>query len=392
MKEIIVVYGNMGSGKSTFAKALNKQLPDFKYVCLDDHRRDNFADVLDEDHSSFEFEKKVKKEMEDQLGRYSRIIYETTGGTDFFRKMYYEFVKQQYEVTLVKTACPLDECLRRHEKRERRGHFHVVPKYKKALSPYEAIRKFDEKSAWIRPDVVLDSVKYSAEELVSQFMMANSKEDKGSELRKLIADFDYDRALTWYKQHVEGKFFIKQLLDKGEDDYNRGKLKAELNLALESLESKPLPEPSMEADPEETTPEERTLPRKILPKIVENAPSSMDDQKLKEEWRPKFAEANQLFAQLDYIQDKEERKTKCFELLDLMDEVEKTWQKADFLKKYGQMPNFDNAGVDQLTTNQAATRIRTLRTYISKAKKGILKDERVPEWEAEIKELELLIR
>src|SRR5690606_21780122 len=263
MKEIIAVYGNMGSGKSTFAKALNKQLPDYKYICLDDYRRDHFADVLDEDHSSFEFEKKVKKEMEDQLGRYSKIIYETTGGTDFFRKMYYEFVKQQYSVTLVKIACPLDECLRRHEKRERRGHFHVVPKYKKELSPYEAIRKFDEKSAWIRPDVVLDSGKHYADELLSQFMLSFSKEDKGSELRKLIADFDYDRALAWYKQHVEGKFFIKQLLDKGEDDYNRGKLKAELNLALQSLESQPLPEPSMGADLEETTPEERTPVRKI---------------------------------------------------------------------------------------------------------------------------------
>src|SRR5690606_30172966 len=148
----------------------------------------------------------------------------------------------------------------------------------------------------------------------------------------------------------------------------------------------------IDADLEETTPEERILARKNLPKIVEHAPASIDEQKLKDEWRPMYAEANQLFAQLDLIQDDEERKQACFQILDLMNDVEKVWEKADFLKKYGKLPNFDNAGVDQLTTNQAATRIRTLRTYISKAKKGILKDERVPEWEAEIKELEMLIR
>src|SRR5690606_1772296 len=97
-------------------------------------------------------------------------------------------------------------------------------------------------------DIVLDSLVHNPEQLVQRFLMSYSKEDKGSELRKLIADFQYDKALFWYKRHVEGKFFIKQLLDKGEDDYNRGKLKAELNLALESLESQPMPEPSMEAD------------------------------------------------------------------------------------------------------------------------------------------------
>src|SRR5690606_39073475 len=144
----------------------------------------------------------------------------------------------------------------------------------------------------------------------------------------------------------------------------RGKLKTELNLALESLKSQPLPEPTIAAELEGTTPGERTLPRKKLPKIVENAPTSLDEQKLKEEWLPKYAEAHQYFAQLELIQDDEERKQACFQILALMDDVEKIWQKADFLKQYGQLPNFDNAGIEQLTTEQAATRIRTLRTYI----------------------------
>jgi hypothetical protein len=225
------------------------------------------------------------------------------------------------------------------------------------------------------------------------------------ELQSIIDEFDYEKALEWYKKHVQGKFFIKELLSKGKDQYNILKLKKELNEALASLQPEPVIKPisnrqlkeelqELAEDLKDELREEASqiFENKPKVKLVEQAAATPDEFLLDGEWKPKYKEANFLFGRLEFTDDIEKRKEMAFAILDLMDEVEEAWQKKDFLKVHGQLPNYENAGIEQLTPDQHATRIRTLRTYISKARKGKLDATRIPDWEGEIAEHERRLR
>lgn len=196
------------------------------------------------------------------------------------------------------------------------------------------------------------------------------------ELQSILEDFDYNRGLDWFKSHVPGKYFIKELLSSGEDPYNRSKLIDELR-AAESLFS-----------PKEDC-RSTSAPIPDIPKgISEYVPETMELAQLATEWKPLYKEANHYFETIGYLQSAEERKAAAFKILDLMDEVSRIWEKKDFLEAHGQLPEFNYQGIEQLSPAQAATRINTLRTYISKANKGKLNKDNIPKWEAEKLELE----
>lgn len=233
--------------------------------------------------------------------------------------------------------------------------------------------------------------------------------DMRKELQSIIDEFDYEKALEWYKKHVQGKFFIKELLSKGKDQYNILKLKKELNEALAALQPEPISRPISNRQLKEELEElaedlkdeiredadsyrHQIFEKKAPIRLVENAAANKDEFLLDGEWKPKYKEANFLFGRLEFTDDVEKRKKMAFAILDLMDEVEEAWQKKDFLKVHGQLPNYENAGIEQLTPDQHATRIRTLRTYISKARKGKLDATRIPDWEGEIAEHERRLR
>ncbi|MFN3802185.1 hypothetical protein [Belliella pelovolcani] len=209
-----------------------------------------------------------------------------------------------------------------------------------------------------------------------------------TELQSIIKDFNYEKALKWYLQHVQGKFFIKEMLQKGEDPFNVLKLKKELNLVLDSLPDliqklNPIPDQDQSLDDE--VPKGNLKP-KI--KVVDFAAKSRDELIVDDEWKTLYKEAAYYHTQLDHITDPIERRDAAFKILDLMDEVEKLWAKRDFIQQYGQLPTFEDHGIESLDPRQMSKRISTVRTYISKARKGKLNAEKIPTWEAEIQELE----
>lgn len=199
------------------------------------------------------------------------------------------------------------------------------------------------------------------------------------ELQQLLREFDYASAYAWFAQHVPGKYFIKELLSKGEDPYNRAKLIGELRAIEESF----APAPKQNTV---------TPPKEVSPILVQQAAPTLNESLLDEEWKPKFKEANHWFETIGYMATAEERKTAAFRILDLMDEVEEAWHTKDFMKQYGQAPDFESQGIEQLSIPQMTTRITTLRTYISKANKGKLNKDSIPKWEAEKAELERRVR
>lgn len=393
MKTIIIVTGNMGSGKSTFCKLLRDKLPGYAYICLDDFRKKRFADVLTEQHDPLQFEREVAKATEREFDQHDKIIYETTGATRFFKDMYYRLIANRHRVYLVRIDCPSELCLKRHRTREQNGHFHVVPQYGKGLTAEELINRYAEKTRWIRPDLVLDSKALLPGQLIARFLRAYFPKDKEQELCQLIADFHYQECLDWFKRNVPGKVFVKETLSSGEDDFNRLKLKKELNEHLDQLQNTPQdPVPSPSAARQQTSHKEMDAVAEKPGTHAKPSTSDLDStnysEPTREEWAPLYKEANFLFIELEHETDEDKRKEMAFRILDLMDEVQQLWDKADFVKKYGQLPNFDKSGIDNLSESQMTKRIHTLRTYISKARKGKLKKDRIPEWEAEKKELE----
>jgi hypothetical protein len=210
------------------------------------------------------------------------------------------------------------------------------------------------------------------------------------ELQRILAHFDYEKALEWFKKHVTGKYFLKELLSTGEDQYNRAKLIEELRVIEETFVIARRHDEAISIDETASSPQKAT--RSDAPKLVESAAATLDLAMLDQEWKPKYKEANHWFERLEFIPTEEERKAAAFRILDLMDEVEQVWQKKDFVQKFGEVPVFADQGIDALTTAQMVTRINTLRSYISKAHKGKLSKEKIPAWEAEKTELERRVR
>lgn len=93
-------------------------------------------------------------------------------------------------------------------------------------------------------------------------------------------------------------------------------------------------------------------------------------------------------------ESKEERAKDSNEILDLMDEVKSSWDKIDYFKEHGKLPEVPEPVAKVLSDNpiELLMRRNTLRTYISSARKGNhprRKPEHIPAWEAEIEQIEL---
>lgn len=217
-----------------------------------------------------------------------------------------------------------------------------------------------------------------------------------AELQRILSNWSYSEGLEWYKAHVQGKFFLKELFSKSDDAYNAQKLRSSLNDIFRELPDeyqapkKETPKPTGEK-PLLKLPKASIEALKI-PKVVEDAALSPEEMQLDEEWKPLYREAMYRRQSLTEEMSDAERKEIAFEVLNLMDEVQKIWEKKDFLRKHGSLPEFENPGLDGLSLQQMMTRRNTLRSYLSKAKKGQLKSDKIPEWEAEIQELERRIK
>lgn len=231
-----------------------------------------------------------------------------------------------------------------------------------------------------------------------------------AELQRILDAWDYEQGLGWFRKHVEGKFFLKEMLTKGPDPYNVKKLKEALYELLPSLpEDTILSSKASESIPKpfiDRTKPPKAVPDKIVgnsteakktinakaPKVVHQAAESLEEHHLNREWKPRYKEAAYYHSELSEAKSEEENRKLAFQILDTMDEVEALWKKRDFVRQYGVKPDFEFQGLSSLTPTQLLNRRNTLRSYVSKAKKGKLNAEKVPEWDAEIAAVEKLMK
>jgi hypothetical protein len=189
-------------------------------------------------------------------------------------------------------------------------------------------------------------------------------------ITSLISAGDYQKSLDFYSLQPLASNFKIRLLKKGKDSFNIKMLNDELKKIMDSI-----PEDSQKTTELHSADEKE---KEIL--------------YLDSLWKPEFKKANYIFSQLDHINDPEERKETAFKILNLMDAVQEIWYQKDFYLQHGTKPSFPVPKDLGLSPAQAATRLRTVRTYISKARKGILDHSKIPDWENEILELNKLLQ
>jgi len=159
----VVVYGNIASGKSSFARELVKALKGFVYVCMDQVRVDSYLNgpTL----KSIEFERKCEKLCEGMLKRNNHIVYETTGVSQFAKNMLLDLSRNS-QVFYIFLDCPADLCLRRYQSRKQGGYFSIAPAFSDRLSIGEFINKVADQQRGMKKDVVLRSDRLSTIEML----------------------------------------------------------------------------------------------------------------------------------------------------------------------------------------------------------------------------------
>lgn len=189
----------------------------------------------------------------------------------------------------------------------------------------------------------------------------------------ILKNFRYADALRFYKSQFPNKKFTIEQLEAGEDLFNSEKLKSLLEEFYSTipeiiLESQ---EPSNEAQ-------------------VQTKTETISDESEKD-WKDPYKKAAFLFARIKLLKTDEERKNSAFQILELMDEVERIFEAIDFKKAHGKLPDYDYKGYSDLTDFQKSVRINTLKTYISKERKKDPDSPKIGEYLNEISILKALL-
>lgn len=170
-KLVIVIYGNVGSGKTTVSKKLNKVFPDFDYVNLDDFRlyvEDNleYSDLMERDCIA-------ENLCEERLCHGSnKIIFETTRVTKFFQQVerHIYFYNQGYEKInfffVYLKVSPDVSYKRFNERLTQPGYRQAKFVHSDKFSIVDGIRYFHNKQSQTTFNLSFDSDKLSADDIV----------------------------------------------------------------------------------------------------------------------------------------------------------------------------------------------------------------------------------
>jgi predicted kinase len=107
----IIIYGNIASGKSTIARYLANKLEGYRYVCLDDTRKELWMEQPDLGAGQRDLiaQDRCLKEL------HGRVVFESTAVTRFFKRAKQKLADQ--ELVYIHLYCPVATCLRRYNAR-----------------------------------------------------------------------------------------------------------------------------------------------------------------------------------------------------------------------------------------------------------------------------------
>jgi len=107
----VLVFGNLGAGKTTFALALKNQHIDFEYLAIDEFRQ-NFSD------GTMLGEGMAKNNFIDSIDEHSNQIIEATGLGETAQLLFSKINGIECKVLVVILLTPLDICLKRLNERK----------------------------------------------------------------------------------------------------------------------------------------------------------------------------------------------------------------------------------------------------------------------------------
>ena len=169
----IVVFGNMGSGKSTFCRNIKKLLPTYQYILIDTIRK-NFANKyinVDE----FKMETLCMEELKRQIFSATNLIYETTAATKLFESIKPR-LRGYFKTFYIYIKCPVHECQNRCDIRKQKGHKIAMPPIFKNRTELQVLHHFENKHYNVGFDLELNSAILSEEEMITKFIdFFNSK-------------------------------------------------------------------------------------------------------------------------------------------------------------------------------------------------------------------------
>lgn len=110
-KFAFIIYGNIASGKTSVAKLLAQSLPQLKHLCADDIRIEASLSgkILSENE--------VYSLMVEQISQHTQIIFESTGGGNFFKHYLRQFTATGFKVVRVYLKCSPLVCYNRYQNR-----------------------------------------------------------------------------------------------------------------------------------------------------------------------------------------------------------------------------------------------------------------------------------
>jgi deoxyadenosine/deoxycytidine kinase len=166
-KICIIVFGNIASGKSSFARTLAQELEGFEYICFDQVRIDIYLENYLK--GSIEREEMAKKRCRNLLLNNKLIVFETLAISDYYNRMLPELKQNFNKLIFVKVDCSAFTCKRRYFKRNMDGYFCIAPPFNHKLSIDEYIDQTEREQKKLIYDIVLNSENLTTKQMIAVF-------------------------------------------------------------------------------------------------------------------------------------------------------------------------------------------------------------------------------
>lgn len=200
---------------------------------------------------------------------------------------------------------------------------------------------------------------------------------------------DYEAGRLLYEQHGRNAV-LKRTLSHGPSVYNRSAVREELvKLAASVVVPADFVVLGWQPGPPDKT--VTATPDYAHPGVKHDLIAGLEKQ-----WKPLYKEASFLQSQLGGAKDNTERAKLAHSILNTMDKVQELWEASDYVKEHGKLlpvPKVVPPAVLDLSNAVAVLKCRNnLRAQISKQKRNAERAADVAAWEAEVKQLDKVLK
>lgn len=169
--QAIVIIGNIASGKTTLAKKLIEQLPDFAYICLDQLRISVTESLPSLDINPVTRDRTAERIAMGMIDQKRYIIFESTGASQFYHRAIFR-MRDKFQVFTVKLMADTDTLYARYLERRERGQFQLQPAHTGSLPMRDLIERQQNVIKGIYADYTLSTIETHPRNILLSVMTA----------------------------------------------------------------------------------------------------------------------------------------------------------------------------------------------------------------------------